>query len=204
MTATAMDSTTDLSGTTIDLMHEFRHEVFVKRIGWSLTAVDNLECDQYDTPAARYVGMCDTSDRVTASARLLPTTGQYMLPELFPQLLGGSPAPSDSSIWELSRLATTVRQLRDGRVLSLSDQTLTLLESVFDLARRQHATTLIHATHIAIERLMVRAGLEAHRIAPPAEVDGRMCVALFIEVPPCSVSCGSHSTRIEWLAASGN
>ena len=42
---------------------------------------------------------------------------------------------------------------------------------------------MILVTSIGIERLMLRTGLNAHRIAPPAKVDGALCVALFIEVP---------------------
>jgi N-acyl-L-homoserine lactone synthetase len=188
MTTIAMGSSAELSEHIIDLMHEFRHTVFVKRLGWSLPAVEGRECDHYDTPAARYVVVRDAFDRVTASARLLPTTGPYMLPDLFPQVLGGLPAPRDPFVWELSRFATSARMSRDGRVLSLSDQTLALLESVFDLARCHQITGLLLVTSIGIERLMLRARLNAHRIAPPANIDGSLCVAVFIGVPDAGQS----------------
>ncbi len=175
----------ELDAETVNLMHEFRHEVFVKRLGWALGGAQGRETDRYDSEDAKYIVMTriDGRDRVTGSARLLPTTQPYMLPDLFPQLLGGCPAPRDSKVWELSRFATSVRATGDGRVLSLSDRTLELLNLVFELARRHDVARLLLVTSIGIERLMLRAGLSAHRLAPPATVDGELCVAVSIEVP---------------------
>jgi N-acyl-L-homoserine lactone synthetase len=41
-----------------------------------------------------------------------------MLPDLFPQLLSGNPAPQDTTVWESSRFAASAAATRDGRVLS--------------------------------------------------------------------------------------
>jgi acyl homoserine lactone synthase len=166
----------------LNLMHEFRHDVFVKRLKWKLPAGDEVERDQYDTSHARYVVVSDDSERITACARLLPTTERYMLPELFPQLLGDCDTPRDHTIWELSRFATTVRETGEGRILSLSKPTLDFLGLVLDFAQRHNIERLIFVTSIGIERLMLRAGVCAHRLGPPAVVDGHLTVALFIEV----------------------
>jgi N-acyl-L-homoserine lactone synthetase len=183
MTAVAMGSRMDLGSRTVSLMLEFRHDVFVKRLGWALAGTNGRETDRYDSEDAQYVVMTDAHGRITGSARLLPTTTSYMLPDLFPQLLGGEAPPRDSKVWELSRFAASVRARGDGRVLSLSDRTFELLHQVFELARRHDVARLLLVTSIGIERLMLRAGLAAHRIAPPASVDGELCVAVFIEVP---------------------
>lgn len=172
-----------LSSRLLGLMHEFRHDVFVKRLKWSLPATERVERDQYDTSSARYVVLSDDdSDRITACARLLPTTESYMLPELFPQLLGGCEIPRNANIWELSRFATSVRETGEGRILSLSKPTLDFLEQVLECAQRNNIRRLIFVTSIKVERLMLRAGVPVHRIAPPALVDGQLTVALFIEV----------------------
>ncbi len=184
MKTVAMGNSAQLSTKMVNLMHEFRHDVFVKRLGWSLPVMNGVEHDEYDTPDAKYVVISDVPERVTGCARLLPTTKAYMLPELFPQLLGSCATPRDSTIWELSRFATTVRETGTGRVLSLSQPTLELLDLVFDYARRHHIARLILVTSVGIERLMLRAGVPAHRVAPPALVFGHLNVALFIEVPP--------------------
>ena len=173
-----------LSSRLLNLMHEFRHDVFVKRLKWSLPANDGVvERDQYDTSSARYVVLSEEdTDRITACARLLPTTESYMLPELFPQLLGNCEIPRASNIWELSRFATSVRETGEGRILSLSKPTLDFLEQVLDCAQRHNIRRLIFVTSIGVERLMLRAGVPVHRIGPPALVDGQLTVALFIEV----------------------
>jgi acyl homoserine lactone synthase len=182
MSTVAMGSSWQLSTQVLNLMHMFRHEIFVKRLKWSLPLIDGVERDEYDTPDAKYVVISDGQDRVTACARLLPTTSAYMLPELFPQLLGEAPPPRDPAIWELSRFAVSVRETREGRVLAVSDRSLELLDLVYGFARRHAIQRLIFVTSIQIERLMLRAGMPVHRIGPPARVDGHLSVALFIEI----------------------
>lgn len=182
MSMVAMGSSWQLSTQVLHLMHTFRHEVFVKRLKWSLPLLNGVERDEYDTAEAKYVVISDGPDRVTACARLLPTTEAYMLPELFPQLLGEAPAPRDASVWELSRFATSVRETREGRVLSLSKPTLEFLDLIFEFARQHAIARLVFVTSVQVERLMLRAGIPVHRIAAPALVDGRLSVALFIEI----------------------
>ncbi|MBV8803799.1 MAG: GNAT family N-acetyltransferase [Sinobacteraceae bacterium] len=184
MSMVAMGSSWQLSAQVLNLMHAFRHEVFVKRLKWSLPLVNGTERDEYDTPDAKYVVISDGLDRVTACARLLPTTAGYMLPELFPQLLGDAPAPRDPAIWELSRFATSTRETREGRVLSFSKSTMEFFDLIFEFARRHGIERLVVVSSIQIERLLLRAGFPVHRIAAPARVDGRLSVALFIEIRP--------------------
>jgi acyl homoserine lactone synthase len=182
MPMVVMGSSGQLSTQVLHRMHAFRHEVFVKRLKWSLPLINGVERDEYDTPEAKYVVTCDGADRVTACARLLPTTAAYMLAELFPQLLGGAPVPRDPVIWELSRFATSVRETREGRVLSLSRPTLEFLDLIFDFARQHAIERLVFVTSVQVERLMLRAGIAAHRIGAPALIDGRLSIALFIEI----------------------
>jgi N-acyl-L-homoserine lactone synthetase len=184
MTTLAVGSNRELSSTLMVQMHEFRHEIFVKRLGWSLPMLNGVEQDQYDNTAARYVIQCDDAGRVTACARLVPTTGSYMLPELFPQLLGDVETPRDATTWELSRFATNVRETREGRILSLSAPTVEFLDEIIEFARGHGIERLVLVTSVMIERLMLRAGVAAHRLAPPAKIDGTPCVALFIDVTP--------------------
>jgi acyl homoserine lactone synthase len=191
MTTVAAGNSLELSANVMCRMHEFRRDVFVKRLGWTLPMIGGVERDEYDTPDARYVVLHDESGRVTACARLLPTTRSYMLPELFPQLLGHCETPRDKSVWELSRFAMSVRETREGCILSLSKPTLDFLDVIFDFARQHKIARLVLVTSIGIERLMLRAGVPAHRVAPPARVNGTLCVALFIEVNPGSAAMAS-------------
>jgi N-acyl-L-homoserine lactone synthetase len=167
-------------------MQELRKDVFVRRRGWSLQPIpyiDAVEHDEYDTVDAVYLMLHDETARVTACARLLASTGPYMLREHFPQLLGNTAPPSDPAIWELSRFATTVHSGNQGRQFSLCGFTQDLLNVIFDAARKRSVQRLILVTSVAVERLLIRARFEAHRMAPPGSVEGALCVALLIEVP---------------------
>jgi N-acyl-L-homoserine lactone synthetase len=165
----------------LESMHEFRHDVFVRRLGWSLPLIDQTERDQYDHERTLYVTISDPAGRVTASARVLPTTGRYMLPELFPQLLGGREAPRDAGTWELSRFATNVRDPGEGRMLTCSKTSLGLFKTVLAFGREHDIERFLFVTSIAVERLMLRHGFDAHRIAKPALVGDSWCVALMLE-----------------------
>jgi acyl homoserine lactone synthase len=182
MPAVAVGNNRELSSRVINQMHDFRQDVFVKRLGWSLPMLNGLEKDQYDTPEAKYVLQHNDDGRITACARLLATTTSYMLPELFPQLLGGEEAPRDPAVWELSRFATSVRQTREGRILALSQPTLDFLGLIVEFARSRGIEQLVLVTSVGIERLLLRSGVAVHRLAPPAIIDGGLHVALFIEV----------------------
>jgi N-acyl-L-homoserine lactone synthetase len=187
MATIRVGSQDQLAAQTLDSMHQFRREVFVDRLGWALPQIGGTERDEYDTADAMYLIAYDEAERITACARLLPTTGSYMLPELFPQLLGGTPAPRHASVWELSRFAADLRSSGRGRVLALSETTLELLAQVFALARQYGVERLVLVTSIGIERLLLRSGFEVHRLAAPARVGESLSVALYLEVPPLSL-----------------
>lgn len=181
--STIIGTRSELSADAVKRLHEFRHEVFVQRLGWRLPLVDGSECDQYDLPDTMYVMECDADGRVRACTRLLRTTGSYMLPEVFEQLLGAASPPRDAKIWELSRLAVSVRATGTGRALSFSSATLHLLNVVRDFVAQHDVERVVMVTTLAIERLILRSGLQVSRVAAPANVCGKICVAIFIEVP---------------------
>jgi N-acyl-L-homoserine lactone synthetase len=168
----------------MDGMRAFRRQVFVDRLGWALPMLNGVEQDQYDRADTNYAVQCDDTARVTACARLLPTTGAYMLPQLFPQLLAGREPPNDRRVWELSRFAINVRATSKGRVLALSQATLDFLDLILDFAAKKNVMRLLLVTSVAIERLMLRAAVPVHRIGPPASIDRAVHVALFVEVAP--------------------
>ena len=168
-------------------MHAFRYEIFVRRLGWSLPLIDGVERDQFDNESAVYFVTRDAMNNITACARILPTTVPYMLQEVFPHLLGDNPAPNDPAVWELSRLATNVRSTGEGRILSFSRSTLELLESILEYARGCRVKRIVLVITPAIERLLLRARFEVHRLGAPARsADDGLIVAAYLEVPPMS------------------
>ena len=174
----------ELAAPDVNSMHEFRQRIFVRRLKWSLPMLEGTERDDYDDERTVYCISRDANGHVTACARLLPTTGPYMLRDLFPQLLGSLAAPNHPAIWELSRFAINIQRSREGPTFALSASTLELLNSILEFAGSNDVKRLLMVTSIGIERLMLRSGLNAHRLAAPSAVNGDLCVALFIEVPP--------------------
>jgi acyl homoserine lactone synthase len=187
----------ELSPEMVDSMHDFRHEIFVRRLGWSLPLMNGVERDEFDNEAAVYFIVRDTDEQITACARLLPTTGQYLMSECFQELLGGRAAPHDPGVWELSRFATNVRKTGEGRVLSLSQPTMDLLHAVMRYARRCGARQLALVTSIPIERLLLRAGFDVHRFAAPVRMRDGVYVALFIELPAAELPATEPQERFE-------
>src|SRR3546814_13625445 len=74
--------------------------------------------------------------RVVGTWRMLPTTGPYMLRDVFPQLLDGLPPPCGPRIWEGSRFAVDCDY--DGSKTSLAALNRTTAEifcAVVELSR---------------------------------------------------------------------
>ena len=88
-----------------DGMYCLRHRVFKERLGWSVTSIEGREHDKYDDLRPVYLLCRNEHDEVEGCWRLLPTTGPYLLKDVFGELLHGHPAPQDTRIWEISRFA---------------------------------------------------------------------------------------------------
>ncbi|MBU2849947.1 acyl-homoserine-lactone synthase [Acidithiobacillus ferrivorans] len=162
----------------------YRHQVFVERLGWPLHTENGMESDQFDRPDTVYVVAQDVHGHITGCARLLPTTGPYLLGEVFPQLLNGLPLPCSPDVWELSRFAAIEPKKQNVVASSVARQLLveSLVCAVGHGARR-----VITVTSIGVERLLSRSGFHAYRAGPPIIYDGQMVVACWIDM-----ECNSH------------
>lgn len=89
----------------MDAMFRQRHRVFKERLGWDVPSLNGRERDDFDDLDPIYLLAFGEGGALTGSARILPSTGRYMLKDTFPQLLDGAPPPVDSQVWEGSRLA---------------------------------------------------------------------------------------------------
>lgn len=180
-----------VTGSYDNLSHEgalelarYRHRVFVEMMGWELQCRDGLEFDQFDRPDTRYVVSRDEDDRINGCARLLPTTGPYLLGEVFPQLLNGLQPPSSPDVWELSRFAAVDLANAGASPLSTASSPIAigLLTAALEAAAQEGATRVITVSPLGIERLLRRAGFRAHRAGAPVLVDGHALFACWIPV----------------------
>ena len=156
-------------------MYQFRHRVFHRRLGWEVNIENNKEYDYYDTLNPYYVADFDQQGHVDACWRILPTTGDYMLKDTFPQLLAGHAAPCAANIWELSRFAVEARNGENTRQAALNDLAYMLLQQGYLFAKNQKIERYITVTSVAMERMLLNAGLHLNRFADlPAQKIGKV------------------------------
>lgn len=112
-------------------------------------------------------------------ARLLPTTGDYMIRDHFPHLVDGAPACCHH-VWELTRFAV----ITDGqfRLGAIHPATAGLLSAIGEYALRHKIQCLDSVVFNAVERLMKRTGLPISRLGGACRVDGKSCLAVRIMI----------------------
>ncbi|AYJ84852.1 autoinducer synthase (plasmid) [Sphingomonas paeninsulae] len=84
-------------------MFAARKSVFIDLLKWDVPVLAGLyEIDQFDDQHASYLVLTDENDAHMASARLLPTTREHILGDIFPELCE-VPAPRGETIYEITR-----------------------------------------------------------------------------------------------------
>jgi acyl homoserine lactone synthase len=161
---------------------EYRHRIFIEKLGWPLPVQNGMERDQFDRPDTTYVVAQDHSGAICGCARLLPTTRPYLLGEVFPNLLCGQPVPSAGNIWELSRFAAATPASHGTSAIEAAINTRELLAAAVSSAAALGAERLITVSPLGVERLLQRMGVHAHRAGPPAYADGKPIFACWIEI----------------------
>ncbi len=164
-------------------MGNYRHRVFVQKLGWQLQCEGELEYDQFDRDDTVYVIATDEEESVVGTARLLPTVRPYLLDTVFPQLMGGLPLPASDDVWELSRFAAVdFKAVSSSAIRQFSSPVAVgLLRESLRCAAALGTKRLITVSPLGIERLLQRNGFRAHRAAPPVVVDGSPLFACWIE-----------------------
>lgn len=180
MIHTISGRTSDFTGEFDKAIAEYRHRIFIERLGWQLPVADGMERDQFDRTDTVYVVARDSRGAICGCARLLPTTGPYLLRDIFPDLLGGLPSPASPDVWELSRFAAVA--LDEDKNVNAAANTRGMLAAAVGNAEKLGARRLITVSPIGVERLLHRLGVHAHRAAPPRFVDGKPIFACWIEI----------------------
>lgn len=137
----------------------FRHKVFVERLHWEIPGVRQdatSEWDEFDGTNTVHLVALSGGGEVCGCARLMPTTGPYLLRNVFPELAGPGPLPSSPSIWEMSRFAGS--GLPDRRTGSTSG--MSLFPYAMALALSFGAVRVIGVVSRSVARLYRRFGLD--------------------------------------------
>jgi acyl homoserine lactone synthase len=170
----------NISAPLLDSMFALRHEMFAERLQWQVQSQHGKEKDWFDRLEPTYIVARHPEDtrRATGSWRLLPTTGPYMLKDVFPELLHGQAAPSDPTIWEASRFA--VARHEHGASFGMNETPVAMIREMLRFVRRNGIREIVTVTSVGVERLIRNLGLKTERFGPALQIGDVRTVALRI------------------------
>lgn len=170
----------------IDDCFKLRHKVFNERLSWKVTSHKRREIDVFDNQETWYAALRNESHQVVGTWRALPTTGDYMLRSVFPEMTRGEPMPSDKNIWEISRFAIdkTKRTIPTGRNY-ICQESKALIQSFYDFSYQHDIDQLVAVTSVAAERMMKKLGVNLRRLGDGKSIKiGKvLTTAVLINVP---------------------
>lgn len=167
-------------------MFKLRHEVFKERLDWEVGSASGKERDMFDDLDPVYI-VCEHEGDVLGSWRLLPSTGPYMLKNVFPELLYGMPAPEAPDVWEISRFAVSKRVVGNESLGTIKTVTNLLLEQLFSFAARREISRIVAVADVRFERILNRAGLLTQRFGPPLQIGVTRAISGYADVSDLNV-----------------
>lgn len=184
-------------------MHRLRFRVFKERLDWAVHAENGMERDRFDALEPLYLLHRSNDDRIHGCVRLLPSTGPYMLRDVFPQLLGGNPSPSDPKIWESSRFALELSPEMPRSESGLAKATFELFAGMIEFGLSRSLTGILTVTDLRMERILRRANWPLERLGDAGMIGATEAVAGILEVSQAvlkriKVSCGVEE-RVLWV-----
>lgn len=199
MTTHLIETAMPASGRLVDEIYRLRHRVFKNSLDWDVECLHGREIDQFDTEDAVYGAVTDEFGEIEGCFRLLPTTGPYMLRDIFPILLHGQPAPSDPRIMECSRFAVLPNSGARRSISELLRVTGELLTIQLEYCIDHGIHTMVCATDLRFERILRGAGLACTRYGPPISIGNTIAVAGYMR--PSARNLASVRDRLEALQA---
>lgn len=173
-----------LSNQALNSMYGLRKRIFKERLGWQVDDLDGYEYDDFDNLNPTY-SLIRKSEKVVACARLLPTTGRYMLKNIFSDLARGEEIPSRRDVLEISRFAVDKHLSRRYKGL-VSGITFEMFRALYLHAVENGVTGYVIVTTTSAERVMRLMKLPIRRFGDgkATSIDGVPSVALWLDVNP--------------------
>jgi acyl homoserine lactone synthase len=166
-------------------MYRLRHRVFKERLRWDVQSKNGMERDEYDDLDAAYLLAYDDSDTLRGTWRLLPTTGRYMLRDVFAELMGDQPLPADRSVWEVSRFAVEPEGSDESEDMGLASLNRTCNElfcAIAEFGLANGITEIVSAYDIRIARLLKRIDCLPFWQGRPRRIGNTIAVAGRFEI----------------------
>lgn len=169
-------------------LFRLRYRVFYERLHWDVRCRDEMETDEYDDTWTRYVVAVDDEDQVLGGWRLRPTIGNYMLADVFPQLLHGTPAPHHPRVWESNRFVVDKREAKD-RGFGFNETALALFRATCEFGIANGIDEYIMVLSAGVVRLTRGTGLIVDQFGPPVRIGDVLSVG-------CSIRVDAHSRHV--------
>lgn len=147
-----------LKQATQNSMHHLRYNTFKTRLGWDVPVANEMEIDQFDQ-LDPVVILAQVDNQVAGCMRLLPTTGEYMLKDTFPQLLNGEKAPQNPNIMEISRYAVNTQSGACDKA-GINNISMALLRQLYLYAAKSGIKEYVFATTVSFKRYLKRIGIQ--------------------------------------------
>jgi acyl homoserine lactone synthase len=179
----------------LEAMFRLRYRVFKQRLKWDLRCSDGLERDEYDDFGASYLILRDRRERVVGTCRFLPTTGPYMLREVFQGMLGDKEPPCHPSIWEGSRLAVDCGSDEVGGLGSVNPLTREVYCGLVEFGMAMGMTEIYTIYDFAIARFLRRIGCRPKWQGKPRRMAGSVALAVAFDI---------NQEALDMIRAAGN
>lgn len=155
-------------------MHQLRRSVFKERLGWDVNVVNGLELDQFDLPEAHYLVHYAPDGRVNACTRLLPTTGPYLLADVFASLVDDD-MPRAHDVWESTRFCAD-QETAPANIAAV------LMAGMLEFGLFSGLRAYVSVSDIRMEPIMRRAGWNPIRLGGTMETGTDTAAAEWLEV----------------------
>lgn len=172
-----------------------RNQVFAEMLKWQVVSLSGMEVDRYDLMNPWYITIENSQKKVVGTWRAMPTTGPYMLRDIFPELARGEEIPNDPSIWEISRFGVEQMAKANGGLnedACVAALTLDLLNTFQVFARKNDVSAFVAVTSCAAERILKKLGFKVRRMGDgkAMKVGKVWCTAIWID-------CADLHRRVE-------
>lgn len=158
-------------------MFDFRTELFVKELGWSLPMQGGVERDQFDSDDALYCALTEDGE-VVGSFRAISCHRPYLAKTIFPHLATVKSYPVTPDATEISRLG-----VRPGHQSS----SVLLYSLMIRFGVYTNASRLVALVDLSHERLLNKIGLTTVRYGKTQIVgfkdDGTWILGVAGEIP---------------------
>lgn len=166
----------------LQAMQRLRYRVFRERLGWDVATENGLEADSFDALKPHYLLLRGEHGSIDGCVRLLPSTGPTMLRDVFPGLLDGSDAPSQSGIWESSRFAMDAAATPHNVKNGLAKGTYELFAGMIEFGLAKGLRHVVTVTDVRMERILRRAGWPLDRLGQPQMIGNTRAVAGYLNI----------------------